>query len=235
MTTIQHMTTILLLCGEGCSRLAYQSEIGATGVHLICVPGLLDFFVYETYTPLNGIMVDMPTYIRSSDEDKRLLSELVDLFPSLRLKCHEPTGEIRSLPFGKNFQAAGTLSDFILNCCSTFTSRNIRTCERSGIHLPTLVSRFPTVEVNGSFKAVTANISLGGCFLINFEIMNVSERAWLKIPGLLDPTPIQVEVCWVRPWGERHSLPGMGVKFLQVTRDQKTELARLGGRCLMFV
>lgn len=203
------------------------------GTVLVIVSEIMDYFTTENYVPLNGIMADMPTYIRSSEEDKRLLADLVDLFPSLRLKCHEPTGEIRTLPFGRNFPGAESLTSFIAQICSNFTSRKIRTCERSGVHLPALISTSPEISTHRSCKAVTANISIGGCFLIHFETMNVNEHYWLEINSLQDSTPIPIEVCWVRAWGDKHSLPGTGIRFLEVTGSQKAELMRLGGRLLM--
>src|SRR5512140_622360 len=94
------VTNILLICREGKSRQLYQAELDFPGVLLVCVQTLMQFFRREVYCPLNGILVDMPTYMQGSEEEKRLLTDLAGLFPALRIKCHESSGEIRTLPFG---------------------------------------------------------------------------------------------------------------------------------------
>ncbi len=223
-------TFLLLICQEGKSRNLYCSTMHATGLSAICVSSLMDFFKRENYRPLCGIMVDMPTYIRSSDEDKRLLTDLVALFPALRLKCHEPTGEIRTLPFGTNYPGNMPLNDFIKQFCGTFAPRKIRTCERSQQHLPALLS----TDTSTDCKTVTANISQGGCFLVSYNPLEVGSRGLLVFKELKDTTPVPMEVRSIRVWGEYRTLPGMGILFLGLTRSQKIEIGRFGGNRLML-
>lgn len=227
------MTTILLICRKGKSRQVYQAELDLPGVELVCVQSLMEFFRREVYCPLNGILVDMPTYLRSSEEEKRLLSDLVGIFPALRLKYHESTGEIRTLPFGTTYPANTAPSLFAQKFCASFAQRRIRTCERSLLNLPALLNMSLPVENISGARTVTANISRGGCFLVSFEPWLVGERGWLVLPELKDNAPIAVEICSIRSWGEYGSLPGMGVRFIELTRSQKDELSRLGGQCFM--
>lgn len=226
-------TNILLICREGKSSQVYQAALDIPGVSLVCVSSLADFFSQDVYCPLNGIMVDMPTYMRSSEEEKQLLAELVGLFPALRLKCHEPSGEIRTLPFGTAYPGPNTPAFFVQNYCAVFHQRTIRTCERSLQNLPALLTMTPPQEDGTSTRTATANVSQGGCFLITFEQWAVGDQGWLILPMLEDPTQIPVEVCWVRMWGECRSLPGIGIRFIDLTESQKAELGRLGGRSLI--
>jgi hypothetical protein len=226
--------TLLLICQDGASRNRYCSTINSTGVAILCVSTLMDFFKKETYRSLCGIMVDMPTYIRSSDEEKRLLTDLVALFPALRLKYHVPTGEIRSLPFGTAYPGNMPLPEFISQFCTTFSPRKVRTCERSQQHLPVTLSTGQSSEQIAGIRIVTANISQGGCFLVSYSPLVVADKGWLVFKELKDPTPVPVEVRSVRLWGEFRTLPGMGIKFLSLTRSQKIEIGRFGGHCLML-
>lgn len=228
------MINILLICRDGKSRLRYQTEINSSCVTVICVHALMDFFNPDVYCPLNGIMVDMPTFLRSTDEEKRLLTILVGLFPSLRLKCHEPSGEIRTLPFGTTYPGNLALSIFIQKYCSTFLQRNIRTSERTQLNIPALLNR--TLPLHDIFdtRSVTTNISHEGCFLIGFKPWIVGEKGWLVLQELEDNTPIPIEVCWVEVWGESRSLPGIGIKFIELTALQHSELIRLGGKSLIL-
>ena len=227
------VTTILLICREGKSRQMYQAELALPGVSLICVQALMEFFCRGVYCPLNGILVDMPTYMRSSEEEKRLLTDLVVLFPALRLRCQEATGEIRTLPFGTAYPGNTPPAVFVQNYCASTVPRKIRTSERSPLNTPALLSRALPVENLSGARSVTVNVSRGGCFLVCFEQWAVGDRGWLVLPELEDNAPIAVEVCSVRLWGEQHVLPGVGVKFIQLAGAQKAELNRLGGPSLL--
>lgn len=226
-------TTVLLICREGKSRQEYQAELDLPGVLLVSVQALMEFFRRGVYCPISGILVDMPTYMRSSEEEKHLLTDLVGLFPALRLRCHEPTGEIRTLPFGTAYPGNTSPAVFVQKYCTSFVPRKIRTSERSQLNLPALLGRSLPVEKVSGVRSVTVNVSRGGCFLISFEPWLVGDRGWLILPSLEDNAPIPVEVRSIRFWGECHSLPGMGVQFIELTGPQKAELIRLGGRSLM--
>lgn len=227
-------TTVLLICREGKSRQVYQAELDFPGVSLVCVPALSDFFRRGVYCPLNGILVDMPTYMCSSEEERRVLTDIVGHFPALRLKCNEQTGEIRTLPFGTAYPGNNPPAVFVQKFCESFPQRRIRSSERSQQNLPALLSKFNQVGDCSAVRSVTANISSGGCFLVSFEPWIVGDLGWLTLPGLKDNTPIPVEICWILPWGEGRSLPGMGVRFTDLAESQKDELTRLGGRDYML-
>lgn len=227
-------TTVLLICREGKSRQVYQAELDLPGVSLVCIPALSGFFSRGVYCQLSGIMVDMPTYMCSSEEERRILTDIVGHFPALRLKCNEQTGEIRTLPFGTAYPGNNPLAVFVQKFCESLAPRRIRSSERSQQNLPAMLSKFNQVDDRSAVRSVTANISCGGCFLVSFEPWIVGDRGWLILTGLKDNAPIPVEICWILPWGEGRSLPGMGVRFIDLTESQKAELTRLGGRDYML-
>lgn len=227
-------TVVLLICRQGKSRQMYQAELDFPGVRHVCVQALSEFFYRGVYCPLNGILVDMPTYMCSSEEERRLLTDLVGHFPALRLKCNELTGEIRTLPFGTSCPGNNPPAAFVQKYCVSFARRRIRSGERSPQHLAALLNESLPVGGFSGTRTVTANISCGGCFLVSFEPWSVGDRGWLTLPGLEDTAPVPVEICWIRPWDEGRSLPGMGVRFIDLTESQKIELNRLGGRDYML-
>lgn len=228
------VTTILLICREGQSRQLYQAELSSAGVLLVTVQTLTQFFRRELYRALNGILVDMPTYMRSIEEEKRLLTELVGLFPALRIKCNESSGEIRTLPFGTAYPGNLAPAAFVQTYCTPFLQRKIRSSERSSQHLSALLNRSPVMDAVSATRSVTATVCSGGCFLVSFEPWSVGDRGWLTLPELHDNAPIPVEVCWIRSWGEQRALPGMGIRFIDLSTAQKNELSRLGGKSLML-
>jgi Tfp pilus assembly protein PilZ len=228
------VTTILLICREGQSRQLYQAELNSGGVLLATVQTLTQFFRRELYRPISGILVDMPTYMRSTEEEKRLLTELVGLYPALRIKCNESSGEIRTLPFGTTYPGNLAPVAFVHTYCAPFLQRKIRSSERTSQYLSALLSRSPAMAAVSAMRSVTANVCCGGCFLVSFEPWSVGDYGWLTLPELHDNATISVEICWVRPWGEQRALPGMGVRFIDLSTAQKIELSRLGGRSFML-
>ena len=226
-------TTILLICREGKSRQFYQAELNSPGVQLLCIQTLMEFFHQDVYRPLNGILVDMPTYMRSSEDEKRLLADLVGLFPALRLKCNEATGEIRTLPFGTVYPGNKAPGVFVQEYCATSVQRKVRSSERTQHNLPVSLSRYLPVEHVCDTRTVTTNISNGGCFLVRFEPWKVGDCGWITMHDLKDDTPVSVVVCSVLPWGESRSLPGIGIRFIDPTVLQQAELSRLCGKSFM--
>lgn len=226
--------TILLICREGGSRESYHKELALPGVLLVCLQSLMGFFQSEVCCAINGILVDMPTYMRCSEEEKRLLTELVGVFPALRLKCNEQTGEIRTLPFGTTYMGNLEPAGFVQTHCSSFAQRRVRTSERSLMNLPALLDRSLPHDNSSEIRSVTAQLSCSGCFLISFKPWNIGDEWWLTLPELKDNAPILVEIRSVRLWGKSAVLPGIGVKFIKLTNSQKKELSHLGGQDYML-
>ncbi|MDD2365936.1 MAG: PilZ domain-containing protein [Desulfuromonadaceae bacterium] len=227
-------TTVLLICRQGASLEAYHKELAISGVKLVCVQSIFGFFQYTVYCRINGILVDMPTYMRCSEDEKALLNELVAVFPALRIKCNEQTGEIRTLPFVTNYPSNIAPALFVSAYCQPFTQRKVRASERSHRHLSGLLSITSPTESCCAVPTVTTYISCSGCFLVNFNPWNIGQRGWLALLDLEDPSPIEIEVCCVRMWGESGGLPGMGVRFIEFSGSHKFELSRMGGQNFML-
>ena len=54
------------------------------------------------------------------------------------------------------------------------------------------------------------------------------------LPELQDNAPIPVEVCFVKMWGAGPAMPGMGVRFIELSKLQHSELVSLSGRGFML-
>jgi hypothetical protein len=44
---------------------------------------------------------------------------------------------------------------------------------------------------------------------------------------LNDKSPILATVCWKREWGMTNDIPGIGIRFDKMTKQQETELLSL--------
>ncbi|MEW6616003.1 MAG: TIGR02266 family protein [Thermodesulfobacteriota bacterium] len=71
-------------------------------------------------------------------------------------------------------------------------------------------------------KAYTGNLSNGGLFIITENPFQQGEQFLLKLqlPGLSDSVKVKCEVVWTRKKSEtpETSPPGMGVKFIDITK-----------------
>lgn len=227
-------TTVLLICREGNSREVYHGELSSPGVLLVCVQSLFGFFQSQVYCALNGILVDMPTYMRCSEDEKSMITELVAIFPSLRLKCNEQSGEIRTLPFGTNYRSNIAPALFVKEYCVPFSQRRIRSCQRSHKYLTGLLNADLHLDSGSGTPTVTTCISCSGAFVVTFEPWIVGRQGWLTLPDLEDASPVKIEICSIYNWGKSGSIPGMGVRFVELSASQKNELTRRGGQNFMI-
>jgi uncharacterized protein (TIGR02266 family) len=107
-----------------------------------------------------------------------------------------------------------------------------RVCDfsaREGIRLLETLS--VTYKDRKSFvKAYTGNVSGGGLFIATENPLKEGEEFLVKLelPGLSDDIVIKSEVIWTRKKAEASDVypAGMGVKFLEMTKDNNKALKR---------
>jgi type IV pilus assembly protein PilZ len=79
-------------------------------------------------------------------------------------------------------------------------------------------------------KAYTGNVSGGGLFIATENPLKEGEEFLVKLelPGLSDDIVIKSEVIWTRKKAEASDVypAGMGVKFLEMTKDNNKALKR---------
>jgi hypothetical protein len=77
-------------------------------------------------------------------------------------------------------------------------------------------------------RTVCIDFSPGGCFLfsVNDEITPQS-TVWIRLIALSDPSPITSTVCWKREWGMTSEIPGIGIRFDEMTPQQQAEILSL--------
>jgi hypothetical protein len=77
-------------------------------------------------------------------------------------------------------------------------------------------------------KAITADLSLGGCFVVTPELFTESTQVWIKIDDIREP--IRCRVAWKRDWqSTRNKWPGVGVEFLELSAQSRNDINKLFG------
>lgn len=161
----------------------------------------------------SGVLVDAPTFLEAQKGERDLLQELWDIFPVLLLEVVD--GELRPLA---RQQFTGGLDAF-LAVCADFAERPMRTKDRVAVHLHLQLAE----EAGMTHPECTVTMNLGEqeCFAITGKPYAAGTTLWVRFSEMADQTPIQALVCRQAPWGEGRYVPGVGLKFLQLSRSQQ--------------
>ncbi len=177
----------------------------------------------------HGLLVDIPTQIKSPGRERDELATILGRFPTARLNWRPDSDLVSVLVLGASTSGDYSLADFIENQCRHFSGMPVRSAQRLHLHLNLLLFRQPPGDPALAERAVTLDLSPGGCFILTAGDWELGTRVWVVLHDLPDWPPIQVEVRWAQPWGQARRLPGIGVEFLDLTLAQAQEIAALLG------
>jgi Tfp pilus assembly protein PilZ len=154
----------------------------------------------------SGILVDLPSIIKSKGEEKIVAYTLANFFPILRVRTMG--GMIIPMAMPGSAKQDKNLDDFLSKTCPVFEPRKLRLFRRHPVCLSTLVK-----YKDGEIRGFTLNVSWGGMFIVDLhaEQFRVGDPVSILIPEF--SCTIVAEVCRIKPWGiERHP-PGIGLLF----------------------
>lgn len=221
------MLKLLLYVHDQELQQRYLQVLPTQGVTCEVVSSFEEFFKQSETVPCSGVLLDIVSTIRANPFDRDVIKELLEVYPSLRLRWDPATGDIRTLMTGAGPGQNVSIESFISTYCSAFTPRSLRMRQRKNIHCNVLYSPHDQMAKEVSQKTVTMDLSDGGCFLFMPQNMAVGERLWLRFLELMDNTPILVEVQWCREWGKSMKVPGVGVRFVLIQPGQLEEIQSL--------
>jgi PilZ domain len=219
---------VILVCQEGKAKQAYINALKPLGVKLDTVPSLSKLHKMLSKNFYNGVILDLKTKVRASGDEKGLTHEVIEQFPVAQLNFEEKTGKIRSFHYGQASKSE-TLEAFIIEECRSFAPRPIRSSPRENFHFNILLSKTGNVIEKEIDRTVTINISKGGCFIYSVDNLQNGEKVTMVFKELEDQRPILVEVRWKILWGEAMQIPGIGVKFEDISEDQFMEICKIIG------
>ena len=175
-------------------------------------------------TPCNGLLLDMPTYMRDKLFQKEAAKEIFDIFPVIRLRWDQRGQRVRALVIEPVYEKGLGLEEMIRQHILTFKARSLRGSSRVALHFNVLLSADRQFADGDTEKSVTMDISPGGCLLFSVRDWENHEQVWIKMLELADNSPIQVEIRWRRRWGHQPQIPGIGVRFLEIKPGQLQEI-----------
>jgi len=216
---------ILLAVADEERRLIYEAFVKQERAICHTVSSLRDVANQAARQPYNAIFLDMPLIIKASRYEKSLVEEALQALPNARLNVTAKTRKIRMLVSWDDQEGARTPEEHLKFCCEQ-PPKAAPICNRVPLNLNAVLSRSP--DMADAERTVCIDFSPGGCFLfsVNDEIISQA-TVWIRLIALSDPSPIASTVCWKREWGMTSEIPGIGIRFDEMTPQQQAEILSL--------
>lgn len=173
--------------------------------------------------PLQGLVVNMPTYLRLQGRGKHVISEALACYPVLRCRADNETGVITV--FDQGHESPETAFAGFAATCAHATPRTIRRSERIWATCSILLARESSFAPAATERTITMNASEQGAFCFSVAHWQNDDPAWLQFLDLDDKTPIVGKVIHAQRWGKGCRMPGCGVEFTSITDAQREQLA----------
>jgi hypothetical protein len=212
-------TRILIVVKDTEAGQAYAEALSEIGVAYDIAETISDMSCLAIEKAYNGLLVDILTLVRSSKEEKVVAYECINLYPVLRVKWESKKKKINLSPLEQAFSpdATSTLQLFIESRCRPFPARSLRRYTRKNYNHNVLLSADGTFSEQDTLKTFSLNISREGIFLHTSELFTAGSTVWLRFVEYADQDPIAATVRWSLEWGLSRSIPGIGLKFEQLS------------------
>lgn len=152
----------------------------------------------------SGILVDLPSIIKSKGEEKIVAYTLANFFPTLRVRTMG--GMLIPMAMPGCAKQDKNLDDFLSKTCMAFVPRKLRAFKRH----PACISTIVMCE-DIKLRGFTLDISWGGMFIVDLqaEKFSIGDPVTITIPEY--SCSIAAEVRNIIPWGTRRRAPGTGL------------------------
>jgi PilZ domain len=216
---------ILLAVDDEDRRLIYEAFVKKERAICHVVSSLRDVATQTVKQPYNAIFIDTPVVVRASRYEMSLAEDALRSIPNTRLNLTPKTRKIQMSVSWETKNNSHTPEEHLKYCCEN-PHKIVLPRDRIQLNLNVMLSRSSTME--SAERTVCIDFSPGGCFLfcVNDEI-TLQSPVWISLLNLNDPSPILSSVCWKREWGLTNEVPGIGIRFDEMTKHQKEEILAL--------
>lgn len=173
---------------------------------------------------LHATIIDGEIIQNASDIEKRAFELLEELqIPTLQVSNNLIQGDAaeKKILFGKWSQ--------LMDQVRSFAPRGLRVHPRRICFVKVRYQRpgrrdgEETVLFPTETRAVTYDLSLGGCFIVSMDNWNDVDEVEIFVGDY--PTPVPCKIAWKLPWGASPwKMPGIGVEFQAVSDQLKAYL-----------
>jgi len=167
----------------------------------------------------SGMLVDLPSIVKSKGEEKIVAYTLANFFPTLRVRAIGSVLVPMTMP--GSAKQDKNLSDFLKVTCPAFAARMLRAFRRHpGCHAT--VIRYKGEE----FRGFTLNLSWGGAFIVDVSAEKFAAESNIIVTFPEFELDIDATIRWIKPWGQRYA-PGLGISFNLLDQAFETVLTGL--------
>lgn len=167
----------------------------------------------------SGILVDLPSIVKSKGEEKIVAYTLANFFPTLRVRAIGSVLVPMTMP--GSAKQDKNLNDFLNVTCPAFVPRKLRAFRRHpGCHAT--VIKYKMEE----FRGFTLNLSWGGAFIVDVSAEKFSAESALTVTFPEFGLDVDATIRWIKPWGHRYA-PGIGISFNRLDQTFEAVLAGL--------
>lgn len=154
----------------------------------------------------SGMLVDLPSMVKSKGEEKIVAYTLANFFPILRVRTMG--GMLVPMAMPGSAKQDKSLDDFLHKTCIAFAARPLRAYRRHPVNLATMIH-----SKNEDFRGFTLNISWGGLFVVdvNAEKFHIGDIVTILFPEF--GATITAVVRRIIPWGTQRYVPGIGLSY----------------------
>jgi len=169
-------------------------------------------------TKCNGILIDIPTYIKSSIYIKELMSNIENIYPAARIRYCKENNEMELTILSKRSQVS--LQDFLENYCANFDARILRRHKRVPLNL-NLRLYWKHKGKSKEFLCTSVNVSESGFFIVDRASgLHVSDKVKIQILELSENYFLHGTIVRKLEWGERHfHAPGFGIRIDSIDNE----------------
>lgn len=209
---------VILVCHKGENQAAYLKALELAAIEVCVVEGFSEGQDVAIEEPVSGLLVDLKTKVLMSQSEKDVARTVMDVYPTAHLTLDKDSGEVRALAFGGD-GGGKTVEDFVNAFVKPFPPRRMRRHPRYSLHYNLLISRFAQVAPAVAERAVTLDVSFGGCCILTPYDWAKGDSVFVMFQELQQDKPVRTVVKWVKPWGKGLVLPAIGVEFQDAPGD----------------
>jgi hypothetical protein len=200
---------------------AYVRFFEANGVHPLHCTSVSELYHKLPDTSLSGVVVDMPTLVKSVGTEKFLLQTLEGVFPNIRTNWNPKAG-FQAIFHDSSKSGEENLRAFLQDC-RNFKPRGLRKDKRTAKNFNVLFWLDGESEQTAQ-RAYTSDICGGGLFVCTCYPPPVDTSVWVKLLDL-DERPFKLVVRWKMDWGVAKRVPGFGGMFVDLQDDLAKKVA----------
>jgi len=160
----------------------------------------------------NGILIDIPTYIKSSMYTKEFMSNIESIYPTARIRYSIENHEVELMMLSERRQIS--LHEFLEDHCANFDAKVLRKHKRVALNL-NLHLFYENDGESAEFFCTSANISENGLFIVNgTDRLHTMTKVKIQILELNKDSFLYGTVVRALEWGEKYfHAPGIGIRI----------------------